>query len=160
MDSICKQIGILKIEQITSPKTNEFLYKHTNIQLPAISKDHFSPTSQVNPYSLHSSSNYIDYRTNNCKFSNKCAGTYIRNGVSVEICCTPFVSLFTQNYAITYKTKQSHWCVCTKIVLLYNSSITGFQQSITGLQKPLFSTSICLTLHQPLSISSMNGWPW
>jgi len=101
-DQMYKEANILKLDQICTFQTSEFMFKNHCSLLPNTFFDYFTTVSSINPYLLRNSNNYrpVACHTNIRKFSIKYTGPSICNSLP------PYLTQTTSNLLFKSRPKQ------------------------------------------------------
>src|SRR6218665_512255 len=95
-DQMYKDANVLKLDQIYTFQTGEFMFKNHCSLLPNTFLDYFATVSSINPYLLRNSNNYRPdaCRTNIRKFSIKYTGPSVWNSFPPYLIQTTCILLF------------------------------------------------------------------
>src|SRR6218665_2694931 len=95
-DQMYKEVNILKLDQIGTFQTSEFMFKNHCSLLPNTFFDHFTTVSSINLYLLRNSNNYrpVAGSTNIRKFSIKYTGPSVWNSIPPYLTQTTSILLF------------------------------------------------------------------
>src|SRR6218665_4000302 len=95
-DQMYKEANILKLDQICTFQTSEFMFKNHCSLTTKYLFDYFTTVSTINPYFLRNSNNYrlVACRTNIRKFSIKYTGPSVWNSLPPYLTQTTSILLF------------------------------------------------------------------
>src|SRR6218665_3735630 len=142
-DQMYKQVNILKLDQICTFQTSEFMFKNQCNLLPNTLSVYFTTVSSINPYFLHNPNNYrpVACCTNIHKFSIKYAGPSVWNSLPPHLTQTTSILLFKITLSNT----------CLRTLWWYED----FSTHTNGLLLHLIL--VCLVLSSSVIVASLCG---